>query len=1015
MKKFSVLLIFLALAGGWNFAKASHIAGADITYQCLGNNQFLVTLNLYRDCTGIDAPTAPTLDISSPCGSGSVTLDFDYSEEISQLCNSELQNSTCNGGNLPGMEIYVYSEIVSLNPQCNFWTLSWDLCCRNPLITNLVNPDDQDMYIQVTVNTEDYPCDNSPIFNNLHIPYVCLNGPVAYSYGVTEPDGDSLSYAFIPALEPGPNPLGYVFPYTATEPIPGITLDTQTGLIQFTPTMIGAFVVSVEISQWDMWGNLIGTIMRDVEFIVVPCAGNQPPDPTTGTISNLTGTAGQVGDYNIEMCESDNFCFDFSILDPDLLDTLTLTSTVLQTLPGATFTWSGVNPVSGQICWTSPAQSADFYTFIITADDNGCPVFATQNYVYSVEILNRTTTGPDQTICGAQGAQLSANGGTVFTWTALPGGDSIDIGVNFSCNPCADPVAQPGVNTTYVVTSDLSATCIITDTVTVYVVPDFSYNVSQSSSSICLGESIQFDITVNPNDSGYVYEWTPSTFLSATDIPDPTGTFEQPGTYQYLVEITSPDNCAKLDTTITVVVSPSPFPDISAFQLDTIICVGESTQFFVSIDNVNPSQCGPNPSSCSGIFADVEFADGTQANNSASYPAIYGNIWDGTKTQMLFRADELYGLGFTGGTFVSIGFEIIEPIAGLSNYLDWEIQMGCTTEEEMTTWISGLTSVYQVASTQPQQGMNVYNFTTNFDWDGISNIVVQTCFYNGQFVQNEIQEHTATPFNSTLSLYLDGNPNICNDQSVSQIDMLRPNTFFTMCSGIDTTNITYTWNPSDDFNDPNSPNPVVTPSGSPVTYTLIVEDTISGCSTDTTLSVSWYPSVDISFIPSPFEGLAPLDVNFNNTSGTGTGNYFWDFGDSTNTSTDVSPSFTYTEPGSYWVTLYGEDQRGCGAIWQELIVVHDEPIIEIPNVFSPNGDGMNDEFALIEFDGFSTFNFLIFNRWGMKIHSTSAIDGDKVVWRPSTDTPEGTYFYVFEGKGENGDQVQREGHITLLR
>jgi gliding motility-associated-like protein len=342
--------------------------------------------------------------------------------------------------------------------------------------------------------------------------------------------------------------------------------------------------------------------------------------------------------------------------------------------------------------------------------------------------------------------------------------------------------------------------------------------------------------------------------------------------------------------------------------------------------------------------------------------------------------------------------------------------MGCTTEEEMTTWISGLTTVYQADTTNPVQGMNTYNFTTNYNWDGISNIVVQTCFFNDQWDDNLIQEHTTTTFNSTLTWRQDGNPDVCSEPNIFSNEMLRPNTFFTVCSGVDTTNVTYNWTPSGDVNDPNSGSPIATPSSSPTLYTLTVEDTVSGCSSDTTFTVSWYPDPDISFFPDPYEGVIPFTVNFNNTSGAGTGNYFWDFGDSTGTSTDANPSYDYTSPGTYYITLFGEDQWGCPGTWLDSIVVLDEPIIQIPNVFSPNGDGTNDEFAFIDYRGFSSFKFLVFNRWGMEVHSTTAIDvSNKVVWRPDTDTPEGTYFYIFEGRGKNGDQIKFEGHITLLR
>lgn len=1095
MKKFLTVLLSVATMAAWNSAQASHVAGADITYECLGNNQYFVTLNVYRDCFGLDMDATETIDLASSCGSSlSASLPLEYSEEVSQLCEGELQNSTCNGGSLPGMEIYVYSGIVTLDPVCDNWTISWQLCCRNELILNLDDPDGQDMYIESTINSASFACDNSPVFNNLHIPYVCVNSPVAYSYGVSEIDGDSLTYELVNAL--GPNNLLYVGGFSALEPIPGITIDWQTGLLQFTPTMIGTFVVVVQISQWDEDGNLIGTIMRDVQFVVINCTGNQPPLITDGTIEGLTGNAIQTGDYNIEMCENDQFCFDFTINDPDVNDTLNLISTVEQTLPGATFQWTGINPVTGTICWTAPPLSQAFYSFIITAEDGGCPVFATQTYGYSIEVLHTTTVNPDVTICGDQVANLEAIGGVSFTWEVLSG-DPI-TSANFECDTCQTTWADPDNTTTYLVTSDLSNTCSNSDTVTVFVVPDFSFDVTQQGTSGCLGDTIQFNVSVDPDVPGYEYLWTPSTFLNANNIANPVGDFTVPGTYNYVVEISSPDGCAHLDTTVIVDVYPAYVPEFTVSQSDNALCAEGSTQFFVELDSTVPGQCGPNQATCSGTVTELQVGEGTTTNSTTSYPSVYGNFYWGCRTQMLIRANELWNLGFTGGTFSSIGFEVVAPLTGNADYQNWEMKMGCTTENELNTWLGGLTNVYPSATVTPVQGMNTYDLATNYNWDGVSNIVVEVCFNNTGFDDNLIQEHTPTTFNSSITNRAD-NGDVCPSPVVFSVDQLRPNIFFGVCTGVDTTNITYTWNPSMDFNDPNISNPVVTPSGlpssytitvvdtvsgcsadtvvsvllaqdysgfqldtalcegdstqffttydgsndpinfvydwtpandlsdpssanpfvtpesSPVTYTMSVLDTVNGCAWDTTYSVSWYPGGDISFDPSVFEGVAPLNVVFTNTSASGSTGFFWDFGDSTNTSNQTNPSFTFTEPGEYWVTLFGLNEFGCASTWQELIIVVDDPVIVIPNVFSPNGDGSNDVFAFGQYQGFRSFTFQVFNRWGQEVHSTSSISDNLVVWRADTSTPEGTYFYVFNGRAGNGEDVVHEGHITLVR
>ena len=84
--------------------------------------------------------------------------------------------------------------------------------------------------------------------------------------------------------------------------------------------------------------------------------------------------------------------------------------------------------------------------------------------------------------------------------------------------------------------------------------------------------------------------------------------------------------------------------------------------------------------------------------------------------------------------------------------------------------------------------------------------------------------------------------------------------------------------------------------------------------------------------------------------------------------------------------------------------------------FSPNGDGQNDVFSFVDFRGFKSFSFKVFNRWGMLIYEGKSLkDTTYGVWKPTADTPDGTYFYVFNGTGANDAQVERSGHITLVR
>jgi PKD repeat protein len=385
------ILLCLLLA---STARATHISGGEIYYDCLGNNQYRITLVVYRDCAGINLDTSYPLDIQSPCGNSTMTVSTPGGVEISQLCDLELPNSTCNGGTLPGIQQYIYTGTVTL-PPCDSWTISWTKNWRNGAIANLVQPGNKNVYIEAKLNNALAPCDDSPQFTNTAIPYVCAGYPISYSYGTFDPENDSLTYTFISAMNTGAVPLPYVSGFTGTQPITGITLDPQSGEVNFTLNQTGNWVVVVRVDQYDAAGNWIGSVMRDMQFIAYPCT-NIPPDPATGIVSNLSGQATQTGPRSVEICESGDFCFDAVISDPNPGNILTATSNITQNLPGATFSFSGTNPITVHVCWTGIAGSTGFFPFIINADDGACPIPAQQTYVYSIHVLPGISyIGPD--------------------------------------------------------------------------------------------------------------------------------------------------------------------------------------------------------------------------------------------------------------------------------------------------------------------------------------------------------------------------------------------------------------------------------------------------------------------------------------------------------------------------------------------------------------------------------------------------------------------------------------------
>ena len=84
--------------------RGTHMSGGEIYWEHLGGNQYRITLTIYRDCAGIQLDNDYDLDISSPCGNTTLNVTTPGGVELSQLCDLELPNSTCNGGSLPGIQ-----------------------------------------------------------------------------------------------------------------------------------------------------------------------------------------------------------------------------------------------------------------------------------------------------------------------------------------------------------------------------------------------------------------------------------------------------------------------------------------------------------------------------------------------------------------------------------------------------------------------------------------------------------------------------------------------------------------------------------------------------------------------------------------------------------------------------------------------------------------------------------------------------------------------------------------------
>ncbi|MFN7690958.1 MAG: PKD domain-containing protein, partial [Bacteroidota bacterium] len=875
---------------------------------------------------------------------------------------SEQPNSTCNGGTLPGMLQRVYQKIVVLD-SCDTWTITWGIANRNASIN--LDPAGNTYYFAVTaqLNSAVAPDNNSPVFNAQPIPYVCVNQLVNYSFGVSETDGDSLVYSFAAPLGGGAGavtPLTYQPGYTIQQPLPGITLDPVTGLLVFTPTVLGAYVVVVQVDEYRD-GILIGHVKRDIQFIVRSCI-NTAPDINAGQITNVNGDAVQTSPFAIEMCEGNTFSFTSTFTDSDPADTLNIISNINTVLPGSTISTSGTNPLVVNISWTAPAgSSGQNNAFSITVNDGACPIPGIQNFVYNIEVVPSTFIIPSTAvICGADSLQLEAIGGTDFIWYDLSG-NQITPGPTFSCNNCPNPVVKPPVTTSYVVVSNLSSTCVNRDTIVVSIAPDFSAIALASDTILCLGDTIQFNLQTSNGGAPYTFSWLPAAIYNNNTISNPLSNFSTPGTYNAIVNVTSAQGCLRSDT-ITINVVPSPVITIQPYGPYCANAAPVDLDYSVSNPNYVENWGGPGiTNSQTGLFNPT--IAGVGAHNITLTVSVPNAACTATQSTII--------------NVINTPDATITAPDTLFCSVDSPVQLsGATTGGTWSSIPGGFitSGLFNPASAPTGETLLIYSF-------------VGAC-PNSDTVSVTVNQTPPTPIISQNQINCNGvnlplGAITANGIAGGTVSWYLSSSL----SGLISTGNTYQ---GDFFTE----------------GTIYAYDSINGCVSDTAfLLINFNPAPTAQFTVDPAvgSGTIPLQVVLNNGS-TGQNEWNWNFGDGSAIDTAFSPTHIYTAGGIFRIILTVTNDFGCTDTTGFTIIAIEETII--PNIFSPNGDGSNDEFYFkIDANSLKSFKATIFDRWGKKVIDFASV---KDRW-DGGNYPAGTYYYTIEATDIN-DQPFKETH-----
>ncbi len=390
-------------------AYATHIVGAELYYECVDstNHVYDLTLKLYRDCLNGQAPFDQNITLfifNASTGAIIQTVNVAAPPNTPQIQPTDW--SACVAV-IPSIcvEEGIYKKQVTLPPNATGYNIGWARCCRNQSIDNLISPLQEGITFLAQVPPNAVAnCNNMPTFDAVPPIFLCANEQFNFDHSATDIDGDSLVYAIVnpytglnflgqgagnpqvgsnpPAVDPfnnllGPPPyvnVGFAPGYSFANPFGSnnFVIDPQTGFISVTPNQVGIFVFAISVFEYRN-GILLSENRRDFQIHILPCL----PQGVPPNISHdLTGTT-HIGD-TIFITAGVPFCYDVTIVDTipgDVLSAYTVSAPFGNggfIPPMATFTYSGTNPIQGQVCWTPAcAYNGQKVPLIIGAFDVG--------------------------------------------------------------------------------------------------------------------------------------------------------------------------------------------------------------------------------------------------------------------------------------------------------------------------------------------------------------------------------------------------------------------------------------------------------------------------------------------------------------------------------------------------------------------------------------------------------------------------------------------------------------------
>lgn len=630
--------------------------------------------------------------------------------------------------------------------------------------------------------------------------------------------------------------------------------------------------------------------------------------------------------------------------------------------------------------YTVPDQTT-LYTLVVTDISTGCTSqLTTVNPSSTVEVKVTprpiADAGRDTVMCFGDAIALNgygAGGDGTYTYSWTP------TNIGFIGNPTQkNTTVSPNQTIIYtlVVKSEGCESAGDQIQVTVYSEPTAD---AGDDKDICLGDTVSLDgrVSGDPRDPAYSFRWVPEIGLDDAGLEKPNAS--PMSTQIYSLIATSDFGCGADTAKVNVEVNPTPIVEITSS--DTVICQGDEIQLSAVHQFQTTSVGGP-----------VVYL-WTPAST------VVNGIFDATST-VKPAVTTLYNVKTSVGNCFTTDQVLVTVVPGINAIANATETSICAGDTAVLTALGGLGD----ADYYWTPGLGLAD-SLSVQIDATPEVTTTYTLVVAEGVCADDTSITITVYPTPSSDYFTSQTEGCEGLEVS----FQENTMDA---------ISYIWDFGDGSQLSNSNNPVYVFDNPGEYVTQLTAIGEFGCESTTQKAVIRISEGSFAdFISTPFTDedipLPNAIVSFDDLSANAV-SWLWDFGDG-QASTETNPSHNYHTPssdstGGYYVTLTVTDDNGCVStvIYGPYLV--SIPDLFIPNVFTPNGDNINDEY-LVNYTGSEEFNVQVFDRWGRKIFES---DAPGQAWLGTNlngnESPAGIYYYAVRV----GEKILK-GNVTLVR